>query len=261
MPSVTYTAKYNKNDELVISPEELQELYFFGTPIVDPNGSGMSTESIRYYIKAAQTEVEQWLNIKLNKQIIEEEKDFHWADFQSWGYIRLTYPIVEPVSLFGFISDVQQIQYPTEWLSVRKTSDGQLYHNNLYLVPGNSSARTNAIVYSGITPHLGFLGRTQIPNYWKITYCTGFDSIPENLKNFIGKLAAINIFHILGDIILGAGIANQSISIDGLSQSVATTASATNSGYGARIQGYWNDLKVQRQILQSYYRGFIMTAM
>jgi len=127
------------------------------------------------------------------------------------------------------------------------------------LVPGNSSARTNAIVYSGKTPHLGYLGRTQIPNYWRITYCTGFNKIPNDLKNFIGKLAAINIFHILGDLILGAGIASQSIGIDGLSQSISTTSSATNAGYGARIIGYSDDLKRQKTTLEAYYRGFNMT--
>ena len=256
---IEYGLKYKKNGGTVISPSELQDQYFFGTPIVDSNGNPMSEENIRYYIEAAQKEVEKWLNIKITKQVISEEKDFTWADFREWGFMRLTYMCVKPISLFGFISDVQQIEYPQEWLSARKTSDGELYHRNLYLVPGNNAARTGAIVYSGITPHLGFLGRYQIPQYWKITYCTGFVNPPEDLKNFIGKLAAINIFQIIGDLILGAGIASQSLGIDGLSQSIVTTSSATSSGYGSRIISYTEDLKRQKPILESYYRGFNMT--
>jgi len=167
---------------------------------------------------------------------------------------------VKPISLFGYISDIPQIQYPQEWLSARKTSDGELYHKNLYLVPGNGSAKTNAIVYSGITPHLGFLGTAQIPQYWKITYCTGFATIPEDLKNYIGKLASLNIFQVLGDLVLGAGISNQSLSIDGLSQSIGTVNSANSAAYGARIKSYLTDLVRQKPILESYYRGFSFTS-
>jgi len=114
-----------------MSPSELEETYFFGTPILDPNGNPMPDETIAFYIDSAQKEVEKWLNLKLSKQVIQEEKDFSWNDFESWGYVRTTYPMVEPYSLFGYISDVQQIEYPPEWLSARKTSDGELYPRHL----------------------------------------------------------------------------------------------------------------------------------
>jgi len=77
----------------------------------------------------------------------------------------------------------------------------------------------------------------------------------------IGKLAAINIFHQLGDIILGAGIASQSLGIDGLSQSISTTSSATNAGYGARITGYLADLKQARVDLKNKYDGNALTVL
>lgn len=261
MPQVTQTfkIKYRKNTGLVMSPAELLEQYFYGTPIKEQDGREMSENTIRLYIDAAQKEIEKFLNLKLKPQIIEEEKDFYWLDFRQWGFMRMTYMVRFPLDLIGFISDQEQIRYPREWLSFRKTSDGELYHRNLYLVPGNNNVRTNAIVFSGVTPHLGFLGRHEIPNYWRVTYCTGFDKVPSDLVNFIGKLAAINIFHILGDLIIGAGIASQSIGIDGLSQSIATTSSATNAGYGARIIGYTNDLKLSLPKLDSYYKGPSMT--
>lgn len=45
------------------------------------------------------------------------------------------------------------------------------------------------------------------------------------------------------DLIIGAGIANQSVSIDGVSQSIGTTQSAMFGGASARIQAYSDDLK------------------
>lgn len=255
MPLINYSLVYGKNLDLVISPSELLELYFFGINIDRQQGVDFSNETLRFYIAAAQQEVEKYLTIKLKKQIIEEKKDFYRSDFSNWSYLRVTYPVVKAHKLKGFISDTQQIDYPDEWLSVRTTNDGELYHRNIYLVPGSDAARTNSIVYSGISPHLGYFGIGQIPNYWKATYCTGFDKVPAELIDIIGKLAAINMFNVLGDIVLGSGIAAQSISIDNLSQNIQTTQSAENSAYSARIRMYLGELKKKLPQLKSYYYG------
>lgn len=265
MPSLTLKIPYRKNEGLVMSPSELLETYFYGVPIRVKSGEKMSPNVMRDYIKAAQEEVEKRLNIKIANTRVTEEKDFHRNDWQNWGYIRTTYPVKEAFKLDGFIQSTRQIEYPASWLSARQTSDGELYHRHIYLVPNQDAATTggeeNAIVYQGITPHLGFMGNQTIPNYWKMEYLTGFDQIPMDLWNFIGKLASINIFHIMGDLILGAGIATQSIGVDGLSQSISTTSSATNAGYGARIQGYLKDLKEAWPELKNYYKGFTVTSM
>jgi hypothetical protein len=71
----------------------------------------------------------------------------------------------------------------------------------------------------------------------------------------VGMIASMGPFNIAGDMIAGAGIASQSIGIDGLSQSVSTTSSATNAGYGARIIQYQKDVKDQIKHLQNYYKG------
>lgn len=255
MPQVEYNIVYGKNSDLVISPAELLELYFFGIKIDQQQGVDFSNETLRFYIDAAQQELENYLTIKLKRQIIEEKKDFYRKDFENWSYLRVTYPVVDVKSLKGFISDNQQIEYPEEWLSVRTTNDGKLYHRNVYLVPGSDAARTNSIVYSGISPHLGYFGVNQIPNYWKVRYCTGFEKVPSDLIDIVGKLAAINMFNVLGDIVLGSGIAAQSISIDNLSQNIQTTQSAENSAYSARIRMYLDELKRKLPQMKDYYYG------
>ena len=57
------------------------------------------------------------------------------------------------------------------------------------------------------------------------------------VRNILRKLVGI-----AGDLILGAGIAAQSIGVDGLSQSISSTSSATNAGYGARIIQYQKEI-------------------
>jgi hypothetical protein len=61
------------------------------------------------------------------------------------------------------------------------------------------------------------------------------DSIPDDIKQLILIIAAMMPLAVAGDLIVGAGIASISTSMDGLSQNINTTSSATNSGYGARI--------------------------
>jgi hypothetical protein len=58
----------------------------------------------------------------------------------------------------------------------------------------------------------------------------------SNILEYTGILSARNILITAGDLVIGAGIANMSRSIDGLSQSIGTTASAENSAYSARIK-------------------------
>lgn len=258
MPKISLDITYGKNQDLIISPEEMREIYMWGVAVKDQSGNEIPDHVLLHYIKAAQDEVSHYLNLKLKKQVVEETLDFSQTDWKRWGYIKCTYPVVCPISLQGFLNTVKQIDYPPEWLSSRKINDGGiLHHRNLYVIPaGNSTAHSSAVIYSGIIPQLGVVGSSLIPNYWNTKYITGFDVIPKDIVEVIGKLASISIFHIAGDLILGAGIASFSLGLDGLSQSISSTSSATNAGYGARITGYLSDLKRQLPALKDYYRGF-----
>ena len=71
----------------------------------------------------------------------------------------------------------------------------------------------------------------------------------------VGLLTAITPLDIAGDLIAGAGIASFSVGVDGLSQSIGTTSSATNAGYGARIISYQKQLKELMHILKAKYKS------
>lgn len=245
-----------------ISPDELKERYFFGIPITDPSGNLMSDEVITDLISFAVAEVEGGLEIKLSKQIIEENFSYHINDWHSWGFIPTTYPVLEVYSMVGSVGTIEkQIEFPQSWLSVKRSTEKYAAQRRVFVVPTVGSAQQDTIVYSGITPHLGWFSMSIIPDYWKITYCTSFKEPPGDILDYIGKLAAINIFHMMGDIILGAGIASQSIGLDGLSQSISTTSSATNAGYGARVTGYLADLKRNLPHLRQKYKGITFTSL
>lgn len=262
MPQVVYNLISGKNNGLPIGPSEVADLYFFGIPIVDPAGNTMSDAAITFQIKQAVEEMEGYLNCKLTKQVIEETQSYQLNDYKSWGYIPTTYPIICPVALEGRVGTVSQIIYPKEWLSVKKTNDGIGFHRQAFLVPTSGTAmQANSVSYGGFVPQVGWFGQNTIPNYWTFIYVTSFERTPEDILAILGMLASIKIFHQLGDIILGAGIASQSLGIDGLSQSISTTSSATNAGYGSRIVGYIADIKVGMPRLKAKYDGMTMTSM
>lgn len=261
MAKLDFIISYQKNKGNILSPAEVLELYFYGVPIQDKAGGSFSSEALQAYIESAQQEFEKLLNIKCVRQVVEEDIDFFFDDFRAWGYIRTSYLVNYVDQLNGFVNSVKQIEYPREWLSTKKSSEG-LYYRHIYLVPQHTmGAQTNSVVYSGVVPHLGFLGLSTIPNYWRTRYVTGFEKLPMDLVNMIGKLAAINLFNILGDIVLGAGIASMSVGIDGLSQSISTTSSAENSAYSARIKMYWDDLKKGIPRVESYYKGITVLSL
>ncbi len=74
-------------------------------------------------------------------------------------------------------------------------------------------------------------------------------------------MASLYVLNPAGDLIAGAGIASKSIGIDALHQSINTTSSATNAGYGARIIQYQKDLKPLLKEIRSEYHGVQMAVM
>lgn len=79
-------------------------------------------------------------------------------------------------------------------------------------------------------------------------------NIDPMILRAVGITSALLPLNIAGDLIAGAGVASQSLSLDGLSQSIATTASATSAGYGARVIQYTKELTTLISNLKSKYR-------
>lgn len=260
MPQLTLETYHESDRSLPISADYVVKNFMFGIPLCTRDGRELSLEVIEEKIKNVTSHLENWLNIKLTRQVVSEEADFIRSEWVQWGYLQCNYPVLGIKSLKGYINNIIQIEYPSEWISFKSSSEEILKDRNVFLVPaGSQGAETNSLVFSGITPHLGFFGFDRIPNYWNIEYCTGFEKVPGDLKEVIGKLVAIEIFAILGDILLGAGIASTSLGFDGLSQSITTTQSAENSAYSARVRQYQKDLKSQLPKIKDYYSGFNFT--
>lgn len=252
MAELVFTSISNKNEGLIFSPSDLFELYFFGLNLKDRKGNPISDSTIKNYIGIAQKEVENYLNIKLVKTLIEESRSFYRQDFLQWNHVNTSYPVLAPVSLEGWLNKQKQITYPEQWISSKVASDG-LYQRIINLVPNQGGVtQSSGVVFSGLVPQLGLLHTDYIPNYWRIKYITGFENIPLDILNVIGQMASIPILAIFGNIILPPGMSNVGISIDGLSQNFGLN---NQGAFADRINFYLNQLKETLPRLKNIYKG------
>lgn len=259
MPELNLNISYSKNEGLVMSPSNLTELYLSGIPMTYPNGGKISDATLRQKLIEAQKQIENMLSIKINRQICKENKDFIRTEFLNWGYVKSTYPIAEPIQLEGKINEVRQVLYPKQWLSTKRGNE-DVPCRNLFLIPntqGGIESQNASVVFSGISPNMAFFGSDFIPNYWGLQYWSGWepDKIPADITGAIGKFVAIQTLAIVGDLISGAGIGNQSVSLDGISQQYSTTKGGGKGAFSGRVQQYTEELVNQIPLLKAEYLG------
>lgn len=288
MPQITFQSSFPIDYKSIISVRVFKERYFAGLPIP----TSISNSVIQYHLETALSEIESLLSLKLAKQVIIEKKVFRKQNWWQWGYVKSTYPVVYPISLDGFLNTTKQITYPSDWLSTKSTNDNKFYHRRVNLVPTRNSAHSEAIVFAGIVPQAHYFHSSRIPDYWSLTYITGWDNPPLELVDVVCKLAAVKLLQIISDALmsgalvqtsdqngnsiltsngasfagLGFGIASKSISIDGLSQSVSSYINGQTGAFGARLSQYTNDLDLNRpgsqlKVIYDQYGAIIMGVM
>lgn len=266
MGQLTLSISYQVNTGDVFSPAEIYSLYLYGIDIQAANGTAFSDESMSFYIRSAQMEVENWFKVKFAKQLIDRETTSYYRDdyWQQFPIIRTKYPVRKPLSLTGLLGNIEQITYPESWLRSTQTSSNQNKRRISVVPTGSSSVQVNSdIILTGITSQIGMQRFENIPDYWDFQYITGFDldALPYDLFDIVGKMACFGPLGIAGDLILGAGIASQSLSVDGLSQSISSTASATSSGYNARLIQYKKEIEESVKRLMLIYSELTWVAL
>jgi hypothetical protein len=238
----------------IITPDELKRIFLFGVNLTDDDGNPYPEEMFNFYILSAQ----QWLEVQLGglmlcENEIEEVHDYYMNDYMSYAFIRLfRYPVTEVESLeiqFPLASNL--LKFDSSWYRVESVG------HTVQLVPTAGTFSTILLSQGGNFLPLFYQGLQQVPGLWRVKYKAGFkkDQIPQMIKEIVGMKAAMGPLNIAGDLIAGAGIASKSISLDGLSQSISTTASATNAGYGARILQYNKEIDARLKSLREYYTG------
>lgn len=266
---------------LIITPPEVRDQFLFGLVLVDRFGNPFSDDQIAFFIKKAQANLEReadvnivyrkiWANAEApdnpdDYDVIEPGYDYDFKDFQEWAYVKMRRrPLVKDIEVMKLIYPVGLTVFdvPSKWL--------RSYHipAQVQVVPtGGAISRVFLLPTGQFAPLISWYLPGKIPQVLGFEYEVGFvdengnvnKHLPANIlddaRHIVGLEAAIEALGVTGDAIL-AGIASQSISADGVSESFSTTASATSATYQARIESYRKDLQGRTQGEPGLYQKF-----
>lgn len=253
------------SDTNLPTPSEVRNRWCFGLPLSKEDGSVMTDEDILVYLKGAVAETERRIGVFLKPTKIvarpderglvqgvdfdkeEPAYDYDAKAYRQYGFLQLRERPVQSIEGFQMvlpngmtIIDFYRDENTRKWVKLYKDS-GQVH-----IVP-----------YAGDPTLFAMLGGTQsgypfatgrinsnLPQMFYVDYTAGYGlyQIPEDIRNIVAKMASTDVLGIAGDAIL-AGVASLSTGIDGLSESMSTTASATSATYGAHIKQYKDDIK------------------
>lgn len=225
------------------SVKNIQDNYLFGIDLSDAQGNPLPESLFVHYLNAAVDYMQNLLDITITETTFEAERhDYIRNDYQNWGFIQLHHnPVKEIKGIRLMYGNRPSVEIPLDWVQLNKLT-GQVT-----LFPSAGSANSLIIGQTGLL--FGFQSQWDYaPALWEVDYVAGIDendpSMPMSLLlEAINKRAACGILNVWGDLIIGAGIANQSVSIDGVSQSIGTTQSAMFGGASARVDAYTKDLE------------------
>jgi hypothetical protein len=243
----------------VITVDELKSNYLFGLDLTDDAGNELPDTIYEWYIQSAVSLAERQLDIPIRTQVydeaaidggVSERQDYIVQEYYKFIYLQLNnYPVIDVTEVKMVLpTDDTITTFTGSNLHVDKDS-GQVMvipDMNTTVMLGSTSAWL-PLIYGWVD---------FVPDVFRIKYTAGFaNGVPFDIKSLVGKMASLGPLAILGDLIIGAGIASQQFSMDGLSQAINSTASATNSGYGARIRQYSREIKDETLALRRYYKG------
>lgn len=278
--NVTVSAVAGDAACLPISQAQLISDYLFGLNLTDDDGNAFPDSLFDRALRLGVARAERLLDINIFPvefygagdpdianggrlpTIKDDQGRFGAERHDFWGYdqfgtlklnhrplrarpseIRVIYPgYAEPVFTF-----------PESWIRVTVPESA-----TLSIVPAIGSLPSQVLGGGGGLPLLVHTrGAKSMPDLLHVDYKAGFDcgKVPNDITHMVAMIAAMNVLNPAGDLIVGAGIASTSLSIGGLSQSINTTSSATNAGYGSRIIQYQKDLKELVPTIRSHFHG------
>lgn len=190
---------------------------------------------LQNYIDSAITNLENQLDIVIYpERDVVEKHDYEQYKYQHNVFIQCRKrPIISITSFTVKMGNVTIYEYPSAWHSY------QAKWGQVQLVPETS---TLTELYTYPLYFASLMRYSTYPNVFNLTFDAGLEMIEADMAQAIGHLSAIQVLERLGPLVLDAGIASFSMSMDGISTSVGTTASAENDAFSGTIRPITEDL-------------------
>lgn len=245
--------------------------YMFGVTVQNPEtGEEMGDTFFNHILETKVAYVEDKLDIAILPRVIaREHHDYYDNEYASYSYLSLyKKPILQVESFNLKMNNYKVFDYPSEWWKIYPVAGQiQVFPSPLLQASGimtNNSplgivglpvswAASNSLIQSNYAPQafdLDYVAGFLPPSRAGVTRDFEF---PMELQQLIIKYTLKEIFQVWGRLLIGAGIASYSRSIDGLSENVVTTQSAMYTGSRADIDIIDDDIKVLEGTLEQKF--------
>jgi hypothetical protein len=239
-----------------LCPDDLRYTYLWGTDFKATNGMPYTDEQIQYFIAASVADLERRLNIAITKRRIrcdpdsrnlvkgqdydveEGYYDFNYAKIARYGTIVTKQRPILKLHRLDVVNRLNTAYSLLDTTVVDKTK-GVLKMMLRPIRPSGTAQGISAAIHpygqATFNPHI----------FYAIDYDVGYETgndIPMDLREAIGKNAAISLLNIIGDGLM-SGFSSSSLSMDGMSEAFSSTQSATSAYFGARIKVYEDELE------------------
>lgn len=256
------------------APDAIRNHYMFGVTVQNPDtGQPMGDEFYNHVFEVAIDKAEKALDITILPTIRKEQRDYNEQEFNSYMYVHAySKPILQVENLQLQFNGRPLYKYPANWWKVEHLAGHVQLAPTALMQTGNSIAYD--AVFNGYPQMAGVLpptGATFAPQMIYLEYVSGMLprkragvtqpwEIPPSLQQLVIKYALKEVYQIWGNLIIGAGIANKTLSIDGVSETIGTTQSAMYGGASAQIIQLNEDIKELLDGLRAYY-GYNMVGL
>lgn len=238
----------------ILTADDLQYSFLWGQDLTASNGDPWTSEQSQTLIEWSVFQLEKKLNIDIfsrqyfcddeqNEDIEEEEfvlKTFPYPNRRQRRYlIIMRQRPIQEVTRFDFFSPVD-----TKIFSLLKWMRLDRRKGRLWYYPKQGKLQSFS---SNGYPWNYLLDAVNYPDAFRIDYKTGFKNaklIPKDLREIIGKIAALKMLNVIGDGLL-AGFSSSSLSLDGMSESFSSTQSATSVGGNMYVRFENKDVRIK----------------
>ncbi|WNM50842.1 tail fiber protein [Staphylococcus phage Alsa_3] len=247
--------------------DAIKNYFMFGIDIKDENGNEMDETFYRYLFEQGIAEAEQALDIVILPRVETEIQDYNEQEFQSYMHVHTRRkPIIQVESLSLQMNGSKIYDYPGDWWKVYHLPGHLQIFPTTLMQAGNNGYNSN--VFMGYPAQIGAMPggfhRTFAPQMIRVKYIAGLlprkqegitreYEIPANLQTLVTSYAMRELFKVGGRLIIGAGIASRTLTIDGVSETINTTQSAMYGGYSAEILQIDQDIDKMLGRLRSYF--------
>lgn len=281
-PNYSQNEPYTSNNPKVIDLEEAMQLtledygftpesikaYMFGLVVEDPKtGEEMPDEFYEHAIEGALSAAEQNLDIAIFPRIEEEYHDYREQEFQSYMHLRVhRRPIIQLEEFVIEMNGRTMFNLPPQgWKVYHLEGHLAVSFGYMGMSQGMSQGMGQAISYMNHPmTNAGGYGRTSAPQMIRVKYLAGLLprenaafarkwEAPATLEKYVLKIATREIMQLWGKLLVEPGSAGGTLTMDGITETRRTTASAMYSAVSAELNQIDQEINSLEKSLRSYF--------